>query len=143
MNRRSFLKAASFYGGSIVAGLTLNPFGFLQKTAKAEAVSATKKYWWCYCDDFELKKIFLEMRPMRESLRKMRRINPDDDMVIVIPGGIDAVEKQLRIQNRFYFRDLAALGIENIIVRGMPVISYSDAKRLHRLKMLGKRIYAT
>ena len=141
MNRRSFLKAASFYGGSIVAGLTLNPFGFLQKTAKAETASATKKYRWLYCDDFELKKILLEKRAVRSKLLKTKRMNLD--IAIVIPGDIDAVSKQLQIQSRYYHCDLADLGIENILVSGMPVISYSDAKRLHRLKMLGRRVYAT
>jgi len=139
MNRRSFIKAVTFYGGSIVAGLTLNPFGFLQKTAKADPVSATKKYRWCYCDDVELKKMLHETR----SLRKRGNVGKKENVAIVVPGSIDTFERQLVIHGRYRYVPLEDLGIETSLIRGMPVISYSGAKRLHRLKMLGKRIYAT
>jgi len=137
MNRRSFIKAVTFYGGSIVAGLTLNPFGFLQKTAKADPVSTTKKYRWCFCDDVELKKMLHETR----SLRKRGDVGKNENIVIVVPGSVDAFECQLASEARYSYAPLLELGIENSLIRGMPVISFSDARRLYKLKMLGRRIY--
>ena len=139
MNRRSFIKAATFYGGSIVAGLTLNPFGFLRKVAKADETLATGKYRWCYCDDVELRKLVVKTR----NLRRLGNVAKGDSVVAVVSGDIDTVMDQMELGYRFQDTALADLGIENILVKAIPVISYSDAKRLHSLKLLGRRIYAT
>ena len=143
MNRRSFLKTVSFYSGSIVAGLTLNPFGFLQKTAKAETVSSAKKYRWIYCDDVEIKKIGSALRGIRSGQHfNGLDMVPDFDDIIAVTMNHKDVESQMDIRSRYYLCDLMDLGIENVIIQGIPVISLSGAKKMSKLKMLGKRIYA-
>jgi len=136
-NRRSFLQLVSFFAASVATGIALNPFDFLKKAASEKTdLALPKKYTWCYCDKVGLKNILYRLRETRKGRKKF--YNPD--IIVAINP-----EKSLReLLPAFHFSkvDLMDLGIENFLVQGVPVVSYSGAKELHQLKMLGRRIYA-
>lgn len=137
INRRSFLKWASFFTASLAAGFTLNPFGFLRKQpVLAAEIEPSEKYRWCFCDDIELKKLIISIRDVRH---KNREIDPEN-VIAVVMGGVDKIHYQCVAECRYSNVKLLELGIDNALVKGIPVVSYADAKKLHKLNMLGKRI---
>jgi len=137
MNRRSFLKSVSFFSTSFAIGLTLNPFDFLKKSATAKVGAALpKKYSWCYCDKVAAKNMLNEMR------NNFSGKHFDDRPELIVAINPEKTLKDIHPGAHFYNTKLKDLGIDNYIMQSYSVISYSDAMRLHKLKMLGKRIYA-
>jgi hypothetical protein len=135
MNRRSFIKAASFYGASVWATLTLGRFPFFKKSAEAIEQEPLKKYRWVFCDDVRLERISRKLSSIRFHI--------EEKVVAVIHGDADEVFLQMQRRCRYQNVDLLEMGIDNAIVRCTPAISYKDAKILHSKKLLGRRLYVS
>ena len=143
MNRRTFIKKISSVA-VLCPLLALLPF------SKGEAgVNIPEIELW---DDLSIPKydpwFYYEYEGSHWSVlnRDLKTIREKSNFtvrpkLIVAKQGNDFIKSPCVFPHRYHTVELLKLGIDDILFKGIPVISVNDARKLHKLRMLGKRIY--